>query len=80
MKEVRYDELKPGDIIRFHGANEKIVNVWDEGESEYYPGERVIRFELTPADAEAVEMLGEFYSHGIYGGVGFLTAGLVESF
>lgn len=78
MEEIRYDQIKEGDIIRFHGANEFVTNVYDEGESEYYPGERVIRFDLIPADKEAVRILGKFYSHGTYGGVGFLTAGLVS--
>lgn len=78
MKEIRYDEIKAGDVIRFHGANELVTEVWNEGPSEYYPEEDVIRFKLQPADEKAVEMLGEFYSHGTYGGVGFLKVGLVQ--
>lgn len=75
---IRYDELKVGNVIRFHGANEIVVDVWDEGESEYYPGEKIIRFELRPYDEEAIKILGNFYSKGVYGGVGFLTVGLVK--
>lgn len=74
MNEIRYDELKAGDVIVFHGAKERIVEVRDDGESEYHKGERVIRFDLEPYDDEAVQILGKFYSHGTYGGVGFLTA------
>lgn len=76
MKEIRYDELRAGDVIVFYGAKERVVEVRDDGESEYYKGERVIRFDLEPYDDEAVKLLGKFYSHGTYGGVGFLTAAL----
>lgn len=78
MKEIRYDEIKAGDIIRFHGANEVVTEVWTDGKSELYPEEDIIRFTLRPADERAVELLGEFYSHGTYGGVGFLKVGLVK--
>ena len=78
MKEIRYDQIKAGDIIRFHGANEVVLSVCDEGESDYYKGERLIRFELSPADDEAIRILGKFYSKGTYGGVGFLKVGLVK--
>lgn len=76
--EIRYDELRVGDIIRFHGAKERITEVVDEGESDHYTGERVIRFTLEPYDEEAVKLLGKFYSKGTYGGVGFLTVTLIE--
>lgn len=74
--EVRYDELKAGDVILFHGANERVVSVTTTPApaNEWYPNECTVRFVLEPADEKAVEILGSFYSHGCYGGVGCLTA------
>lgn len=76
--EIRYDELRVGDIIRWHGAKERVTEVVDECESDHYAGERVILFTLEPYDDEAVNLLGKFYSKGTYGGVGFLTVTLIE--
>ena len=76
--EIRYDQLRAGDIICWHGAKEQVMETVDECESKYYPGERVIRFTLRPYDDEAVKMLGKFYANGTYGGVGFLTVALIE--
>lgn len=74
----RYDELRVGDIILFHGARERIVSITsysNDPKNPYYEdAKRVIRFELEPADDEAVKTLGKFYSHGTYGGVGCLIA------
>ena len=78
MQEIRYDEIRAGDVIMFHGAKEWVRSTWDEGESTFYPGERVIRFDLYPYDEEAVKILGKFYSSGIYGGVGFLKTTLIK--
>ena len=77
-QEIRYDEIRAGDVILFHGAKELVTEIVDEGESEYYPGERVIRFDLQPYDEEAEKILGKFYSRGTYGGVGWLKVGLVH--
>lgn len=78
MGTIRYDSIRKGYIINWHGANERVTNVRDDGPSEYYEGERVISFDLEPADEEAVKLLGSFYSHGTYGGVGFLEVELVR--
>ena len=77
---VRYDELKVNDIIRFHGANLRITAVreWPAPANQYYPNEKTINFDVEPADDEAVRIMGKFYSHGTYGGVGCLTTELVS--
>lgn len=78
MQEIRYDEIRAGDVISFHGAKELVLETWDEGYSEYFPGEKVIRFQLRPYDDEAEKLLGKFYSRGIYGGVGWLKIELLK--
>lgn len=77
---VRYDRLKVGDVIYWHGAKERIVSIneYPAPANEYYPNEKTIHFELEPVDEEAVKILGNFYSHGTYGGVGCLTATVAE--
>lgn len=75
LEQVRYDELKIGDVVKFHGANVKIINIKRHPYTEeLFKDEctEVISFEIEPADTEAVEILGNFYSHGWYGGVGCL--------
>lgn len=78
-KEIRYDEIKVGDVIFWHGAKEIVKKVFEfpAPANEWFPDEVSITFELEPADEEAVRLLGNFYSHGTYGGVGCLTAELV---
>ena len=44
----------------------------------YYPNEKTISFDIEPADDEAERILGKFYSHGSYGGVGCLKIELVK--
>lgn len=71
----RYDELNIGDVVFFHGANVKIIDIKRRPYTEeYYKDEctETIHFEIEPADEEAVEILGQYYSHGWYGGVGCL--------
>lgn len=79
---IRYDEIKKGDIINFHGANERVTSIRtmpNVGESKkYYPNEILVYFQLEPADEEATKILGKFYSHGEYGGVGCLPIELLE--
>ena len=77
---VRYDELKVNDVVRFHGADVRIKKVVEHPApaNEWYPNEKTIDFEIEPADDEATEILGSFYSHGTYGGVGCLTTTLVS--
>lgn len=67
----RYDELQVGDVINFHGANVKIINTKKDAET--------VSFEIEPADDEAIEILGEFYSHGWYSGVGYLKVWCKEN-
>lgn len=79
MKTKRYDELAVGDVIIFHGAKERVTEVSHHNwENKYYPGEVTVRFELEPYDEEAVKILGGFYSHGGYGGVGCLITEVFE--
>lgn len=71
----RYDEMQVGDVVYFHGANVRIINIKRRPYTEeFYKNEctETISFEIEPADDEAVEILGNFYSHGWYGGVGCL--------
>lgn len=71
----RYDELKVNDVVKFHGANVRIVEVKHfPYNDEPYKNETkvVVRFTIEPADDEAISILGKFYSHGTYGGVGCL--------
>ena len=84
MKQIRYDEIRVGDIIRFYGANVKIkaVREWPAPANEFYPEEKTINFDIVPAEDgdekhDAIKVLGNFYSHGTYGGVGCLMATLV---
>lgn len=76
---IRYDELKVNDVIKFHGANVRVTKVTEKPApaNEWYPDEKTIRFDIEPADDDAVKILGRFYSHGTYGGVGCLTTELV---
>ena len=76
--EIRYDELRAGDVIYWSGVKEIVEETIDEGESNNFPGERVIRFKLMPFDEESERLLGKFYSHGTYGGVGFLRVDLIH--
>ena len=80
MKRVRYDELKVGDVIRFHGADVRIKDYreYPAPANAYYPNEKTIRFDIEPVNEEAIKILGNFYAHGTYGGVGCLEAFLVE--
>lgn len=78
--EIRYDELKVNDVIRFHGANVKVVAVreYPTPANEFYPNEKTIRFDIEPYDDEAEKILGSFYSRGTYGGVGCLKATVIN--
>jgi hypothetical protein len=80
MKTIRYDEIRENDIILFHGAHVRVIKVSETPApaNEWYPNEKTIRFEIEPANDEAHKILGSFYSHGTYGGVGCLTANLIS--
>lgn len=77
---IRYDELKVNDIVLFHGTNIRITKITEQPApaNEYYPNEKTIGFDIEPADDEAERILGKFYSHGSYGGVGCLKIELVK--
>jgi hypothetical protein len=77
---IRYDELKVNDVVMFHGANVRIIKVTEKPApaNEYYPKEKTISFDIEPADEETEKILGKFYSHGTYGGVGCLNLELVK--
>ena len=77
---IRYDEIKKNDVIRFHGANVRVIKVMETPApaNKWYPNEKTIHFDIEPADNEAEKILGKFYSHGTYGGVGCLTIELVS--
>ena len=73
--EKRYDEMQVGDVVYFHGANVRIININRHPYTEKLFADEckeVISFEIEPADDDAIEILGNFYSHGWYGGVGCL--------
>ena len=74
-KQIKYGELKKGDVVYFHGALVKIVNTIIGGvcNNGCYKGERIINFEIEPYNDEAEQILGSFYGHGCYGGVESLT-------
>lgn len=78
--EKRYDELKCGDVINWYGAKERIVKIieYPPTSNEYYQNEKVINFTVEPVDDEAVKILGKFYSHGTYGGIGCLPVTVIE--
>lgn len=77
---IRYDEIKPNDIILFYGANVRIVELHESPApaNKWYPNEKTITFTVEPADDEALEILGRFYGYGTYGGVGCLETELVS--
>lgn len=77
---IRYDELRVNDVIKFHGANLRVAKITETPApaNKWYPNEKSIRFEVEPADDEAIKILGKFYSHGSYGGVGCLTVELIS--
>ena len=54
-------------VITFQSYDSRIC---DNGS---YKGEHIINFEIEPYNDEAEQILGNFYSHGCYGGVESLT-------
>ena len=77
---IRYDELKKNDIVLFHGANLRVTKITETPApaNKWYPNEKSIGFEVEPADEKAEKILGKFYAHGYYGGVGCLEIELVN--
>ena len=71
MKITTYGELKKNDVIIFHGAEVEIKDVRICGvcDNEFHKGEKIINFTIEPNNKEALAILGNFYSHGTYGGV-----------
>lgn len=64
-----YGELNPNDVIFFHGALLILVDVWCY---EANDGKTVIRFKTKPYNYQAINILGEFYANGTYGGISSL--------
>ena len=79
-----YGQLQIGDVIVFHGANVKVIDMKRKPSTDkiFTNGEckEVISFEIEPADDEAVEMLGNFYSHGWYGGIDSIKIPYIPNF
>lgn len=77
---IRYDELRVNDVILFHSAKVRVKNIKETPApaNKWYPNEKTISFEIEPANNEAETILGKFYSHGWYGGVGCLEIELLE--
>lgn len=70
---VNYGDLRKGDIIKWYGAEVRIINVLHVKckcggvlKSSTY-------FTIEPYNKEAVDILGDFYSHATYGGIDELT-------
>lgn len=82
----RYDELKINDVIIFHGGKCRVTDlkttpyVFTEDNRIDFSNETdvVVSFTIEPEDEECVELLGNFYSHGTYGGVGCLKVWVEE--
>lgn len=77
----RYDELKVNDIIWWHGAKVRVTDVQSfPYTEEYFKGQtdKTVNFTIEPFDNEAIRVLGNFYSHGTYGGVGCLPIETIE--
>lgn len=77
---IRYDELKVNDIIRFYGAELQIIELNERPApaNEHYPNEKTISFKVKPANKQAEKIIGKYYAHGEYGGVGCLEIFLVH--
>lgn len=71
-----YGELKENDIILFHGAKVRIISVIHKLTNDGTPW---TGFEIEPANDEAVEILGNYYSHGSYGGNDSLEITMAEA-
>jgi len=79
-----YGQLQIGDVIFFHGANVKVIDIkrtpYRDNLLTKDECKEVISFEIEPADDEAVEILGRFYSHGWYGGNDFVKIPYTPNF
>lgn len=77
---IRYDELRKNDVILFHGAKLRITEIHETPApaNEWYPNEKTISFTVEPADKSAVKILGNYYAHGTYGGVGCLEIRVIS--
>ena len=69
MEQVKYKDLKTGDIIAWYGALLRIVSIVKL--TRTYKGEKdpCTYFTVEPYNNEALELLGRFYCRGTYGGV-----------
>lgn len=70
---VNYGDLRKGDIIIWYGAAVRITNVLHVKCKCGVVLKSCTYFTIEPYNKEAVDILGDFYSHGTYGGVDGLT-------
>lgn len=75
LTKIRYDEIKVGDTILFHGAKVIVIDVKTKPApaNEWFPNEKSVTFTIKPANDEAIKEIGSFYANGTYGGVGCCT-------
>lgn len=66
---VKYGDLRKGDIIKWYGATVRIIDVSHVKRECGGFLRPCTYFTIEPYDIEAVELLGNFYSHGQYGGI-----------
>lgn len=79
MQEIRFDELQAGDVILFHGARVKVVTVdIQPAPADWNTAEKYVTFKLEPADVEALQIMGWYYSHGTYATIGCIPVVLIE--
>lgn len=70
---VNYGDLRTGDIIKWYGATVRIIDVSHVKRKCSGVLKPCTYFTIEPYSNEAVEILGNFYSHGQYGGIDELT-------
>lgn len=70
---VNYSDLRKGDIIFWYGAAVRVIDVSHAKHNCGGVLKPCTYFTIEPYNEEAVNILGEFYSHGTYGGIDELT-------
>lgn len=70
---VKYGDLRKGDIIIWYGAEVRITNVLHVKCKHGGVLKPCTYFTIVPYNKEAVDILGDFYSHATYGGIDELS-------
>ena len=70
---VNYGDLRKGDIIFWYGAIVRIIDVSHVKRKCGGVLKSSTYFTIEPYNKEAVDILGDFYSHATYGGIDELT-------